>query len=168
MRAQGSYSLPSARVNPRPFSCTLKETLGETLDGGVSFDSTRSGLLGISLDLSGSIPVIRVSHPSNTQLAKNWAQMMYEARLQYTPVGSTSLVDSTSRSTLLFKFFLFPDCGPRETVTELVDPPEAVDGEFQIDGTPTSLLSLDLTLPRFIAELNEAVCPLTPALVHNA
>ena len=68
--------------------------------------------------------------------------MMYEARLQYTPVGGTSLVDSTSRATLQFKLFLFPDCTPRADLEELVAAKEVVNGEFQIDGTDTSLLSL--------------------------
>ena len=81
MRSTASYSLPGAYINPHPYSCILEQELAETTDGGLTFDYTRAAVLGISLDKSGAVPVIRLVSTQNIVLATNKAIMMFEARL---------------------------------------------------------------------------------------
>ena len=125
MRETKSYSMNGAFINQHPYSCTFTDKLGEVLVnangdpingiGKEAFDTTRSNAdLFISLDSSGPIPTITVDSSYNEFFSSNKGAllngneilMMYEA----------SLVGSTSRKTLLFKYFIFVDCLPRDNV----------------------------------------------------
>ena len=61
-----SYEMHGSYTNPNPYSCTMEHKLGETTDGGSSFDSTRSNSdLFISMDTAGPKPVINVASTAN-------------------------------------------------------------------------------------------------------
>lgn len=78
--------------------------------------------------------------------------MMYEA----------SLVGSTSRVPVLFKYFIFANCNDGELIAVKQTLPNK---DFQIDGSTTNVLTWDLQIPEFAStfSMNDA-CPLTVRL----
>ena len=62
-----SHALHGEYVNPAPYSCQLEQRLGATVDGGLSFDGSRSlSELFLSLEIPASgAPVIKVDSSIN-------------------------------------------------------------------------------------------------------
>ena len=84
--------------------------------------------------------------------------MMYEAKLKDSSTGA----DSASRKTLLFWYYIFVDCRDQHGVTELVNAQEVVDGTYQIDGKPSTQLTLSLTSVAFKTTFSKNdACPIT-------
>ena len=161
-------------TNPHPYSCTLQQKIGEivqdaagdpVLSAGIEvWDTTRSNSdLFIELDTGSSVPVIKVASSYNKYFSAskgattngNEVLMMYEA----------SLASSTTRVSVIFKYFIFVDCLARADTQELIAPQQTLHGAFQIDGSTVSELVLNIAHPQSHSTFSQNnACPLSSRL----